>query len=140
MKIVVGHHETPEGEAALARARELAHEQGAEIHVVHYAQLPDDEEDAYEYVAAREQEQHAADALADRYRAEGVSCDVHHVHDAHEPAEAILSVATEVDADLIVIGMRRRTRVGKLVFGSTAQTILIDSECPVLAVKPKSSS
>lgn len=140
MKIVVGHHDGPEAEAALERARELGHEQGAEIHIVHFAQLPDDEEDAYDYVAAREQEQQEADQLADRYRAEGLTCDVHHVHDVREPAEAILSVANEVGAELIIIGMRRRSRVGKLVFGSTAQSILIDSECPVLAVKPKPTS
>jgi nucleotide-binding universal stress UspA family protein len=135
MKIVVGHHDTSEARAALQRAAELAESEPAELHIVHFAQLPDDEEDAYKYVAAREQEQQASDALAARLRASGIVCEVHHVHDAHEPAEAILGVAHEVDADLIVIGMRRRTRVGKLIFGSTAQTILIDSECPVLSVK-----
>jgi nucleotide-binding universal stress UspA family protein len=51
------------------------------------------------------------------------------------PAEEILSVAAEVDADLIVIGVRRRSPLGKLVTGSTAQQILLDATCAVLAVK-----
>jgi len=44
-------------------------------------------------------------------------------------------VANETDADLIVIGLRRRTPVGKLILGSNAQRILLDAPCAVLAVK-----
>ena len=46
-----------------------------------------------------------------------------------------MAVADEVDADMIVIGLRRRTPVGKLIMGSNSQSILLDASCPVLAVK-----
>lgn len=51
-------------------------------------------------------------------------------------AEQIVAVAEEVDADLIVLGLRHRTPVGKLIMGSVAQRVLLDSHCAVLAVKP----
>ena len=50
-------------------------------------------------------------------------------------AEEILRIAVEQDAGLIVIGLRRRSPVGKLFMGSTAQQILLDAPCAVLAVK-----
>ena len=52
-----------------------------------------------------------------------------------EPAEDLISIAEASDAELIVIGLRRRTPVGKLILGSNAQRILLDAHCPVLAVK-----
>lgn len=55
---------------------------------------------------------------------------------AHDVAEAVLAVAHETDADLVVLGIRRRSPVGKLLMGSVAQRVLLDAECPVLAVKP----
>jgi nucleotide-binding universal stress UspA family protein len=52
-----------------------------------------------------------------------------------DPAEDLIGVAEEVKADLIVIGLRRRSPVGKLILGSNAQRVLLDAGCPVLAVK-----
>ena len=52
-----------------------------------------------------------------------------------DPASDLIEAAQEVQADLIVIGIRKRTPVGKLVLGSHAQSILLDSPYPVLAVK-----
>ena len=53
-----------------------------------------------------------------------------------DTSEEILTVAREVKAGLIIIGLRPRTAVGKLLMGSTAQRILMDAPVPVLAVKP----
>ena len=55
---------------------------------------------------------------------------------ALDVAEELLKIADEVGAQLLVIGMRHRTPVGKLLMGSVAQRILLDSKVPVLAVKP----
>ena len=50
-------------------------------------------------------------------------------------AEQILDVVREVDASLLVIGLRHRSAVGKILMGSTAQRLLLDCPCPVLGVK-----
>ncbi len=64
-----------------------------------------------------------------------MSYDVRQLVRGFEAAEDLVSVAESHDADLIVIGLRRRTPVGKLILGSNAQRVLLDAHCPVLAVK-----
>lgn len=53
----------------------------------------------------------------------------------HDPADFVLQSEQENQVSLIVLGLRRRSRVGKLLMGSIAQRILIEADCPVLAVK-----
>ena len=53
-----------------------------------------------------------------------------------DPAEQIVDTAAEVGAELIVLGTRKRTPVGKFLLGSTIQKVILDAECPVLCVKP----
>jgi len=67
--------------------------------------------------------------------ATGLDFDVRGLVRGQEISEDMVDLATEVDAELIVIGLRRRSAVGKLIMGSTSQRILLDSPCAVLAVK-----
>jgi nucleotide-binding universal stress UspA family protein len=48
------------------------------------------------------------------------------------PAKAILNVADEWDADQIVLAGRKRTPTGKVLFGSTTQSVILDTNRPVL--------
>ncbi len=50
-------------------------------------------------------------------------------------AQALLGLVEEVDADLLVIGARRRSPVGKALMGSVAQTVILEATLPVLVVK-----
>jgi nucleotide-binding universal stress UspA family protein len=52
-----------------------------------------------------------------------------------DPADVILDTARDREADLIVLGIRRRSPVGKIIMASTAQRVLLESPCPVLSVK-----
>ncbi|SEP77819.1 universal stress protein [Natrinema salaciae] len=53
---------------------------------------------------------------------------------AGDPAETILEAADEDDSDLIVLGVRRRSPVGKVLFGSVAQAVILGSDRPVTVV------
>ena len=67
--------------------------------------------------------------------ATGLDFDVRGLVRGQEISEDMVDLATEVDAELIVIGIRRRSPVGKLVLGSTAATILLEADCTVIAAR-----
>ena len=50
-------------------------------------------------------------------------------------AATILELAEKADAELLVIGARRRSPVGKALLGSVTQTLILDADIPVLVVK-----
>ncbi|GGF32479.1 universal stress protein [Marmoricola endophyticus] len=128
--IVVGYVPKPEGHAALDRAVAEAQLRGAHLVVVN--------SNRGAHGHPEEQTREIEDALNEvrtRLDASGVDHEVRHFVRGLEPAEDLISIADEVSAELIVIGLRRRTPVGKLVLGSNAQRILLDASCPVLAVK-----
>ena len=77
------------------------------------------------------------DAISAELDDVGVEHEVLQPTDGKPTAEVILQAATSRSADLIIIGLRRRSPVGKLITGSTAQQILLDAECPVLTVKAR---
>ncbi|MEF8841992.1 MAG: universal stress protein [Haloarculaceae archaeon] len=51
-----------------------------------------------------------------------------------DPTEELLAVARELDARYVVVGGRRRSPVGKALFGSTTQEVLLESDRPVVTV------
>lgn len=126
MRIIAGFLHSPEGVAALERAIEEARLRDAELVVVH--NMKDDVE------ALSESEDDLAE-MESRLGEEDVAYRIRGLVRGNSPAEDLLLVADEEDADLIVIGVRRRSAVGKLVLGSNAQDILLGADCPVLAVK-----
>lgn len=132
MKIVVGYLQSPEGEAALDRAIDEARLRNARLLVVHSMRggTRDEAEQAIRY---REELERVEQRLA----AEGIDHEVRELVLGNSPSEDLLAFCEQEGADLIVIGIRRRSPVGKLVLGSNAQDILLRAECPVLAVKAK---
>ncbi|MGI8645120.1 MAG: universal stress protein [Nocardioides sp.] len=81
-------------------------------------------------------EQGLAD-LEERLSGLGVTHDVRQAMGT-DVAEEMLRVVRETDADVLVIGLRHCTPVGKMIMGSVAQQVLLDAPCWVLAVKPPS--
>jgi nucleotide-binding universal stress UspA family protein len=128
--IVVGYVPKPEGDAALDRAIEEAKLRGDKLVVVnsHRGGRDYDAEDS-----AKDDQQ--MEIVKQRLESSGVEFDLRQLVRGFEPAEDLISIAEANKADLIVIGLRRRSPVGKLILGSNAQRILLDAHCAVLAVK-----
>ncbi len=66
---------------------------------------------------------------------EGIACDVHLLVQGNSPGEDIVQFAKENNVDEIIIGVRKKSKVGKLLFGSNAQYVIVKAHCPVVAVK-----
>jgi nucleotide-binding universal stress UspA family protein len=69
------------------------------------------------------------------FKADDIVCETHTSVSYKSPGEDLVRFAKENDIDEIIIGIKKRSKVEKLVFGSTAQYIILKAPCPVLAVK-----
>ncbi|MFH5821177.1 universal stress protein [Georgenia sp. AZ-5] len=128
MKIVVGYIPTPEGQAALRHATALARKEEALLIVVNSSR---GEAAADPRIASPEDLASADEQLGEA----GIDHLLLQPVRGRSAADEVLGAAREHRADLIVIGLRHRSPVGKLLLGSNSQRILLEAECPVLAVK-----
>ena len=128
MAVVVGYVPTAEGRAALEQAAQECRLRNTRLIVLRSRRAG---------LAAADEATEDAElaAVRNRLEREGLQHEVRKLVPGLEPAEDLIAVAEEVSADMIVIGLRRRSPVGKLILGSNAQRILLDAPCPVLAVK-----
>lgn len=130
MAIVVGYVATKEGRAALTRAAEECVLRGSKL-VVISSHRGGKDFDADEARRFEEELANVTSMLSEK----GLQHEVRQLVRGNDPAEDLIAVAEEENAEFIVIGLRRRSPVGKLILGSNAQRILLDASCPVLAVK-----
>ncbi|MFF9806439.1 universal stress protein [Streptomyces coeruleorubidus] len=128
MTILVGYVPSPEGQAALRAAIDEARRRDEKLLVVNTTRG-----DAY--VDTRFAQEPDLTHVREDLAAVGVDFDIRQVLGARDAAEEIIDLAERTDASLVVIGLRRRSAVGKLIMGSQAQQILLGVGCPVLAVK-----
>jgi nucleotide-binding universal stress UspA family protein len=126
MSVAVGWAPTPAGRAALAHALTEAGRRQTTL-VVIAAAGDDPSELASELLAARPAGAPESDVPVEIQ----VSAD-----NDRTLGDLLVDASYEDHVELLVIGMRRRSPVGKLLLGSTAQRVLLDADCPVTAVKP----
>lgn len=96
-------------------SREVQSDEGGEIHTEDYSELPDSVSQAIKF-----------------FEREGITAQIE--HRSGDPDEEILRVARDIDADQIVLGGRRRSPVGKAIFGSVVQNVIRNSTRPVLTI------
>lgn len=129
MTVVAAYVPTPLGRETVRAAAQLARLQGSALVVVNSASGAAVADPA---LAADSELEALRQDLTER----GLDVTIRQVRQTPSAAEGVLGVVRAEQADLLVIGVRRRSVVGKFLLGSTAQTLLLDSPCDVLAVKP----
>lgn len=130
MKIVVGYDMTDPAEKALTTALEYAKNLKAELILI--ASLVGGTKEDVEEINAFEKGLRLAHQKA---MERGVKCEKRLLMRGNQPGEDLVAFSKENRAHLIVIGVKKRSKVGKLMFGSTAQYVILEADCPVLAVK-----
>ncbi|MGY4718918.1 universal stress protein [Naumannella huperziae] len=117
MSVVVGYSTKPEGQAALTAAIAEARLRSTSVLVVPNTDADDPGAHAAEFEGA------------------GVAWETRPSSPEGAIAENLMEIADAEGAELIVIGLRRRSPTGKLLLGMHAQRVLLDAGVPVLAVK-----
>ena len=128
MTVLLGYLSTPEGNAAFAQALAEAARRSTDLVVLNSGRAGAHVDPAL-----------ASQAQLDRLRAEAAAAtipiEIRQPVDGNSAVDDLIDASTEDGIDLTVIGLRRRTAVGKFVLGSSAQRVLMEAHTPVLAVK-----
>jgi nucleotide-binding universal stress UspA family protein len=127
MTVVVGYSADDYGRAALAHGVEAAREKDCRLVVVNAST-------GQSLVDKRFAHEDEIRAITAALTEQGLDVEVRH-EVVKDVADAVLAAAD--GARLVVVGIRRRTPVGKLILGSVAQRVILEAGCPVLAVKPR---
>ena len=129
MTILIGYIPTPPGEAALEAGLAEAARSGDDVVILNSPRRGS-------HVDVALVDEASAAGLLVRAEGQGVTARVDHSEHSADIVDTFTTLVTENDARLVVIGLRRRSPVGKLVMGSDAQRLLLELDVPVLAVKP----
>ena len=130
MSVAVAHQVSPTGQIALREAAREASLRGTNLGVIHVVEsLDHDIAEAHRLGVSDQVER----VLAESQFGELV-WDLH-LSTGEDVAETILDETRKVGAELLVIGARRRSPVGKFLLGSVTQTIILEADVPVVVVK-----
>jgi nucleotide-binding universal stress UspA family protein len=130
MNILVAYDGTKEAKEAVRVARMHAKAFNGRI-LLAYSMVGGPEIPRQEFERAEKELQHQEIALKE----EGFDCETLLSVLGLETGEDIVRIAAEKQADEIIIGIQRKSKVGKLLFGSTAQYIILNAPCPVVTVR-----
>jgi nucleotide-binding universal stress UspA family protein len=134
MPVAVAHLPSTTGHVALREAAQQAVQRRTSLTVIHVVDAVDlDVGAAHRAGLSDEIESALAEAgIADLKWDLKLAASADRPHDT---ADTILSLADEAGADLLVIGGRRRSPIGKAFLGSVTQNLILSAPCPVLVVK-----
>ncbi len=130
MKIMVAYDARVEAKEALRIAKKHAKAFDASVHIVTSMQIADDSDQ--EKVSEAKQSLEYAKTLLD---VDKISCSTHLLIRGLGIGEDLVKYAIENEIDEIFVGIKKRSKVGKLLLGSTAQFIILKAPCQVVTVR-----
>lgn len=130
MKILVGYRGNNVGRDLLEQAIKQAKAFDGEVHVV--TSMVGGEKTEKEKITEAEENLENAKQYLD---GQGVKNDVHLLVRGRSPGEDIVLYAKENGIDEIIIAVKSRSKVGKILFSSTAQYVILKAECPVISIR-----
>ena len=130
MKTMVGYDGSNSSKEALGLARTHAKAFNAKVHVVR--SMESGTESDQEDIVAAEKE---LEWCASFFEKEGIACETHLLIRGMAPGEDLVAFAKEKSIDHVFIGVKRRSRVGKILMGSNAQYVILNAPCAVATVK-----
>ncbi len=130
MKILVGYDGTNSAKEALNLAKTHAKLFNASVDVVTSMQKGT-EQQREEIEQAERGLEYAKSLFVDS----GITCNTHLLIRGLSAGEDLVEFAAENQVDEIIVGVKRRSKVGKLLMGSTAQFVILQADCPVVSVK-----
>lgn len=132
MKIMVCYNELSAAQRALDYVRKRAKENDAELWLVYSLQAENGT--AHLYGDEIEQAKKCLETASASLAQEGIAHQTHLLQRGLTAGEDLVLFAEENDMDEVVIGIHKRSRLGKLLLGSVAQYVILQSPCPVISV------
>jgi len=128
MTILVAYAPRPEGQAALEKGLEVARRRNERLMVVNASPGGHGEDESQ----ATTQDVERVEALL---AGSGLNAEFKQFVRGKSAVAEIEALVESLPVSLLIIGLRKRSAVGKLILGSVAQELLLSVPCPVLAVK-----
>ena len=129
MTILIGYIPTPAGEAALEAGLAEAARSGDDVVILNSPRRG-------ATVDADLVGEDVAEGLLAKASAQGVTARIDQADHGSDVVDTFEALIEDSGARMVILGLRRRSPVGKLVMGSDAQRLLLELDVPVLAVKP----
>jgi nucleotide-binding universal stress UspA family protein len=79
--------------------------------------------------------EHELEYIKSQFDAEKIPCEVHLLIRGLSPGDDLVQFAKDNKVDEIIVGIEKKSKVGKFVFGSNAQYVILEAHCPVVTVK-----
>ena len=130
MEIMVGYDDSKVAKDALELAMQHAQAFDARVHIV-TSMVSGIDVPKKEFDRVEKKLEYAESLFKDKK----IPCKTHLLVRGLQAGEDLIKLANETNIDEIVIGVKRRSKVGKFLFGSTTQYIILHATCPVVTIK-----